>query len=374
MKTWGIRIFVFGATLIAAVNTCRSSDAGDSQDLLSRLLDQYRLVQTVHVKTTTLTDYKTVPPGIFHVEGTQEYWADGSKFRILQLLPSSVFPGMSHDVRWDGEHYQWFNVTDSTLIVSAKSQQRTPYLGEPIILLPVEFLNPGGDDLGVKLSLDDLHSDEIRSHLREARITHSDPVELTIPGDRVGGFDIKYLLDYGGSPSYLPTTIHRISSGGVELDTDEIRYRPVHSGSADVYLPEWVQMTDRSTDNRVDSITTCTVTLIEVGVTIPPETFTIDYQTAKRVIDIDHPTQTISGRPNVAGGLGAAGTASLDTKTDSNVDVVASDTTVAPSQPMDSDKGPWTRNSLCTMLLGLGLLAAGAIFMYRTQRTTKGHP
>jgi hypothetical protein len=343
----------FGAAIM--LTTLRAAaEPTDANNALLRLLDQYRLVRTLHVKTTTATDYKTIPPGIFHVDGTQEYWADGLKFRILQLMDSSMFPGMSHDVRWDGRQYQWFNVNDGTLIVSKKSKQGTPFIGEPIPLLPLEFLNPGGNDLGVKLSLMELCGDNVRSHCAEAHFAQSDLPKAIIPGGTVGDLDTIYRLEFGGSPSYLPTTIRRISSDGVELDTDEIKYRAVQCSAGVVYLPCWVRMTDRTTDNRVDSVTISTVTLMEADTAIPPETFTNDYQTVKRIIDIDRaPQHQAADSPTKGDSTASEDEAALDSNA------------TLPATPAVYHEGPWTLEGVCTMLIGIGLLATGLKFLYR---------
>src|ERR1700690_190636 len=158
----------------------------DPGDRFLRLVDQYRLFRSLHCKGAISQDFKTIPPGIFHVDGTQEYWANGDKYRILQLKNTSMFPGTSHDVRWDGERFQWFNVADSTLILSTQAKQNTPYLAEPIPLLPLVFLNPGNNDLGVKLSLADLCSRETLGRLPKAHFVGSTDSEVEFPGGSIG--------------------------------------------------------------------------------------------------------------------------------------------------------------------------------------------
>jgi hypothetical protein len=352
-------------TIFNTATLCSAAEPTNALDQLSHLLDQYRLPRTLHVKVTTATDYKTIPPGMFHIDGTQEYWVDGQKFRILQLMNSAMFPGMSHDVRWDGDHYQWFNVNDSTLIVSVRPNRKISFIGEPMALLPLEFLNPGGDNLGVRLSLDDLRSDEVRGDLASAHFTRSDGSELEIPGGSIGDMATTYHLEFAGSLPYLPTTIRRMSPDGVELDTDEIKYQPVECTDGVVYLPYWTCLTDRTTDGRVISVATWTVTLMEADRPIPPETFTIDYQTAKRVIDIDHPIRHASGGLSQPVEFAAP---IVQTSISSNTNSAAL-TAAAPE--LVADQGESALGTIAKVLAGLAAMVTCVIMGYRIRRTAR---
>ena len=358
-------LMITGTTIFMAMlfPVSRASAQGN----LLRLLDQYRLPKTLHIKVTTSTDYQTIPPGIFHIDGTQEYWVDGPKFRLVQLMDSSMFPGMSHDLRWDGDHYQWFNVNDSTLVVSDQPKQKAPFIGEPMALLPLEFLNPGGDDLGVKLSLDDLRTVQVHRSLESAPFARSINSDLTIPGGTIGDMDTTYRLEFSGSPSYLPTTLRRMSPIGIELDTDEIHYEPVECAGGVIYLPCWARLTDRTINGQVDSVATWTVTAMEADVPIPAETFTIDFQTAKRVIDINNPTRRISSVKVQAAGLMAPGHPN-SIKADSETGLVAA--AGAPSELKSSgDLGQLTIGTLTRLLVGFGAIV-GAFVVHRMKRNT----
>jgi hypothetical protein len=290
---------------------------------------------------------------------------DGQKFRILQLMNSAMFPGMSHDLRWDGDHYQWCNVNDSTLIVSVRPSQKSSFIGEPMALLPLEFLNPGGDDLGVKLSLDDLRSDEVRGDLASAHFTRSDGAELEIPGGSIGDMATTYCLEFAGSLPYLPTTIRRMSPDGVELETDEIKYQPVECTDGVIYLPYWACLTDRTNDGRVISVATWSVTLMNADRPIPSETFTIDYQTAKRVIDIDHPVRHV---PAGLAQIVRVTSPVVQTSTDSDTNSVVL-TTAAPASV--SDLGTFTLGMIATLAAGLAAMATCVMVAYRMKRTAR---
>jgi hypothetical protein len=284
------------STLIWGFATCArgATDQIEAGNLLRTLLAQYRLPQTLHCKVVAVTEYKTIPPGIFRVPGSQEYWAEGSKYRILQLQDSSVFSGMSHDVRWDGYRFQWLNVADSTLFFSKRPQQITTYIGEPIALLPLEFLNPTGEQTGEKLSLGELVSRDFSEQVSAAHFLNMDRHQIELPGGDWGTLDYNYRIAFNGPQPFLPTTIKRITSDGIELTTDEISYRPVNCKAGVIYLPSTAKLTTRTTDNRTGFVETCTVSLIETDAPISPETFTLDFQTAKTVIDHDRPFERVS--------------------------------------------------------------------------------
>jgi len=178
-------------------------------------------------------------------------------------------------------------VGDGTLLLSRHASQKTPYIGEPMPLLPLEYLNPPGNDLGVRLSLQELRGEKTRRRITSARYLTPDHTVAEFPGGLMGDTRYTYRIEFKGSPSFLPTTIRRVSSTGVELDTDEFRYRPVQCTAGTLYLPEWARLTDRTTDNRVALVSTWTAVLIQADVPIPTETFTIDFQMAKHVLNID---------------------------------------------------------------------------------------
>ena len=261
--------------------------SGSTDEPLAQLLAQYQLPRTLHCKIATTTTYETIPPGLYTVAGWQEYWVDGPNYRVVQTMDSSVSPDMSHDVRWDGERFQWLNLADSTLIVSAKPRQKVPFIGEPIPLLPLEFLNPGGAELGVRLSLDELRGVETRSRLAEAHFETPDQTVAEFPGGAIGDTDTIYRMQFGGSTPYLPTLIKRLSSDGVAIDTDELEYEPVECTNGVIYLPSSGRISIRTMDNRPYMVMTFKAAVMEADIAIPPETFTVDFQRAKHVIDID---------------------------------------------------------------------------------------
>jgi len=316
------------------------------QIYLQKLLDQYRLPKSLYCKAITVTDYKTIPPGLFHVEGTQEFWVAGSKYRILQLRNSMMYPGMSHDVRWDGEQFQWLDVGDGTLLFSSRSNQKTPYIAEPLPLLPLAFLNPAGDRLGQKLSLHELLGARIRRELANANVVGSGGSLCDFPGGRMGDVGFKYRIAFEGSPAYLPTIISRVSSAGIELERDEIRYQPVQCAAGIFYLPKRARLTDRTTDGRIDVISTWTATSIEADISIAPETFTMDFQMAKHVLNID-----AIGLPKVS-------------RTSPVAASVPSTMVVPNIRIVGDDNTAWPIGILALLLSGLAMLLIGAAVLY----------
>jgi hypothetical protein len=282
-----------------------------------------------------------------------------------------MLPDMSHDVRWDGQRFQWFNLADSTLVVSRKVEQKTPYIAEPIPLLPVAFLNPAGDDLGVKLSLTEVRSDQTLGRLPTAHFVVGNGGEVEFPGGAIGKTEFTYRIDFGTSPSYLPTKISRISSDGVELTTTELSYQPVQCASGTVYLPRWARMTNRTTDNRVFMVTTCTVTSIDADTIVAPETFTLNFQTAKTVLDMDRPRHLAIGGTNPNDGARFADQAASQTAPkDAALSVETA--LLTPAAKTDGDNDQWPVVNMALLLIGLIALSAGSATIFRKRRLSGG--
>jgi hypothetical protein len=213
------RLLMSGASvaILLAVSVCSASELTDPNALLAGLLKQYQLPRTFHCEASIAHDFKMIPPGIVHVDGTQEYWADGGRYRILQVLDTPVFPGMSQDVRWDGNQFQWFSISDGTLIISRRAKQKTPYIAEPIPLLPVSFLNPSGDDLGIKLSLAELRTASAQGRLPKAHFVGPDHSEIELPGGTIGPTEFVFRIQFGGEPNYLPRKFKEYHPPGFRL-------------------------------------------------------------------------------------------------------------------------------------------------------------
>jgi hypothetical protein len=326
---------------------------------LQLLLDQYRLPDTLHIKVSTTTEYKIVPPGLFTIEGTQEYWAKGAKSRLSQKMNSALLPGMSHDVRWDGDHYQWFNTDDSTLIVSRNPRRKTSFVGEPLALLPLVFLNPGGDQLGIKRTLDDLRGDDIRTMLELAHQPKSTGPEWTFPGGQFGDIDTTFHIELGESPAFLPKTIRRISTSGVALSTIELRYQAVDCIKGTIFLPFWATVTDRTSDNIVACVSTWKASVIEADVPIPPEQFTIDYQIASRVIDFDDPNRHAPvGSRKLTHGEGPADQVLLESRSETGAS-----SAVPLASSLSGDSESWRLARLAAVVAGLAAIIFGCLLV-----------
>ena len=362
-----IRIVVVVNLVFAAA--CGAATSNDAEGRLAQLLKQYQLPRTLHCKVNSTTEYKIIPPGIFRVDGTQEFWVDGPKYRIAQVMNSSLLAGMSHDVRWDGEQYQWFNLADATLIISKKPKQKMPYIGEPIPLLPLGFLNPGGDDLGVRLSLDELRGDEIRGRLADTHFVGPDDRVAEFPGGTIEDTKTTYQIEFGASPNYLPTTIRRLSPDGVAIDTDEIEYQPTECTNGVIYLPSWARITNRTTDNRIYMVATFKVTMIEADIDIPPETFTIDFQTAKNVINTDRFShRVLSGQPKAAA---PSDTATKLAGTDASHSASSEPAqAVSPMNSTINTDTQWPPATIGLLAGSLLALVAGSVMVFRTKPAT----
>jgi hypothetical protein len=351
-------------TIAAFVALSAASARADAPGDLIKFWEQYRLPRTLHCKTTTVIDFKSIPPGIVHVAGGDEYWMDGAKYRISVKADASVFNGMSHDVRWDGERFQDFNPAGSLLIVSKKFKQKTPYLSMPLPLVPFMFLNPTGPDDGVKITFDELRGEPTRARLARARPVGPGDSELSFPGGTYLNLDCTYLIELNAAPPHGPAKITLRTSTGVDVAVMELTYKPVTCAAGVVYLADQVTTTSRTTDNRLMLSATATATVLEADTPIPAETFTIDYQTARRVIDVDIPP----AQRHAA----ATQPARSQTVTPQDAAPSASDAAapvISPGILPGSDEGQWTPARLLLSLAGIGA-AAAALFLLLYRRFT----
>ena len=99
-------------------------------------------------------------------------------------------------------------------LFSAQLRQKTPYIAEAFLLLPLEFLDPAGEHLGERLSLAEILSDQTIPHLASAHLINPGKSVADFPSGKMGNVDFFYRVEFAGSPPYLPSTIRRISSTG----------------------------------------------------------------------------------------------------------------------------------------------------------------
>jgi hypothetical protein len=175
------------------------------------------------------------------------------------------------------------------LLISARGKQKTPYLDQPVPLMPFIFLNSSGEDEGVKITYEALRSDAMRDRLASARALNAAGTEIAFPGGVKNGVDCTYFITLGPAPSFSPSRIILRTSDGNELFTMDIAYQPIQCAAGVVQLPWQAQITSRGSGGKLMVVATFTVIEMEADAPIPGETFTIDYQTARRVVNVDRP-------------------------------------------------------------------------------------
>jgi hypothetical protein len=89
-------------------------------------------------------------------------------------------------------------------------------------------------------------------------------------------------------PTFLPTTISRVLSSGVTIAEDHIDYQAIQCPKGQViYLPKSITEICHSDKNEPGPSYSSAITLIELDKPIPREMFTMDYQRARTILDID---------------------------------------------------------------------------------------
>jgi len=281
-------ILAMGIILFAS----RPGVADIVHDNLLKMADQYRLPRTVHATMDTFLEPKKTSFMGPTRRGTYECWVDGEKYRLAQLTvpPNSNF---DNELRWDGERIQELGVDSSTLLISKNARRNTPSMSLLPLLRPFQFLfTDGGINRAVMLTWADASSEQTRARFAAARKIPSKKagvLEAVYPGGKdYRGIDYVYHIEFGGTPAFMPSKIREVSSAGVDLLTAEITYRPIQCAAGQAYLPHSIHLTVRDPDNSELYVQTVTVTSIEVDKPIPPETFTVDFQTVRSVIDLDY--------------------------------------------------------------------------------------
>jgi hypothetical protein len=276
-------------------------------DNLQKLWSQYHRLGSIHFKarmTLKSDDGHHSSQGT----GSVEFWANGPNYRILQLVDDPLaLPGMKHDVRWDGVHFQHFDLNGSTLFISKNPDQIAPYLGDNPLLFPFVFIYPA-----VRGSLwrwADVCAAPTLDRIKSLQLNTLADGQTGVRGTDEFGAPCTYVFEFGASPANLPTRIRAISAGGsVRLD-EQITYGPIQSAGGTVYVAMSSKGVVYDPDTKKPVATGMyETTLLEAGAPIPAETFTVDYQKARNVVDLDLHVSTPAGTGAGAGAGGAGAT------------------------------------------------------------------
>jgi hypothetical protein len=236
------------------------------------------------------------------------------------------------------------------------------FVGEPPPLLPFTFLSGGADDNYLRVSLDSLLSDTTLKRLAAIHVVGGDPTEAESPGGKLFGFDSTYRIRFGGKPSYLPTSISRVLSNGVTVGETDIAYQPVECGNSEIYLPQSVTMTSHDEKNEEGPSENLTVTSLELDKSIPREIFTMDYQRARTIIDMDAlETQAQRAKGDNSGDAnGSVKTLDHGSKSVTEVDI-PSQSVVNPASPVFSASSP--ANAIGGIWIGIACVSGVLVIM-----------
>jgi hypothetical protein len=259
-----------------------------ANDNLVQMWHQFLVPKTLHATFKNVIDGCSDSWDKKNIE-TYEYWMDGQKYRCLEKSENGN--GLSQDIRWNGNLFQWFTIDSGTLCYSKHPAGATPYYSIVPILRPFQFLFPLGRlHIGEKLTWFEACNEKTRKRLSEARLISASPgrIEAVFPGGKdVYGIDYTYHIEFAGVPEFLPTKITAVSSAGVSTATTEIAYKPIECPAGIALLPSWIRVTCRDPNNDLLFIDTSTLVSMEADKPIPPEIFTIDFHKVKSTYDLD---------------------------------------------------------------------------------------
>jgi hypothetical protein len=286
--------FIFAAiTLLLSGGTypIPAARADMSTNGIYLLWQQYCIPQTIHCKAT-FSAKLTIGQTTQNSAGTYEYWRDGEKFRVLQLVDPSIAPNMRHDIRWDGQTLQWFDYSGSTLFTSESPRHPVPVSGIPL-LQPFTFVQHYGADAGALVTWNEIASDATLKLISAGKPISAN--EWEIAGKDQFGNDCIYQLKSEGRADNLPTSLNAVTAGSGATSHDEFTYQSVPCGGTTIWVPKTIKTIFTDTKQQFVATSSCDITLVEAGAPIPPEEFTMDFQRARMVVDLDRPAATASG-------------------------------------------------------------------------------
>jgi hypothetical protein len=217
--------------------------------------------------------------------------------------------------------------------------------------------------------LADLHKQDRLGLLDDAQFVGEEHTQILLPGGAIGATEFTIRIDFADSTSFLPVKIRRISTEGVELSTTELAYEPVQCGGGVVYLPRWARLTNRTADNRVFMIGTCTVTSMGADQDIEHNTFTMDFTKASNVVPMDDPqppaVKSVNSDSPLSADLNSAPALPAVTP------VAITTTVLAPAPKAERNDDQWSGLNLILLVGGLTALVFGLALIFRAKLTPR---
>jgi hypothetical protein len=278
----GVRLITAGLCLLVSIPA-----RGDMlNDKLAKMWQQYNAVHSLHFKAVFSIEYDQVHSKMAG-SGSYEFWADGKNYLARQLVDNPLaLPGMRHDIRWNGTEFQHFDMNGSSLFISKNPRQIAPYIATNPLLFPFVYTFPA--EPGRLVLWSDICSAATLEQIRKLAV-------VDVPGGGSGfkGLDdfkspCFYTFEFGPTPDFMPTRIRAISPGGNLLLDEETSYAQVHCDNGLIYLPQSSKQTAYNPGTKAPLATAdFEIKVIEADIPIPAETFTMDFQKARNVVDLD---------------------------------------------------------------------------------------
>ena len=288
---------------------------GDAADEIRGIAASYGRVGSLYFKASrACTVTFEPPPGTaaapIRTASTYELWYRRPFYRVLFSTPDT--PGMTQDVRYDGQKFQWHDVTNNSLAVSDDRDYRTPILSKDPSLAPLNFLvSTAPDTVGLNLNWAALVNDEsVRGRLGRVRTTGPETAELT--GEFFMRTPCRYVVTVRGSPPRI-ARVECFSAdrpagepGGLlsRYEFDGYVDRPHKNGV--LPLPTRVRGVEHMPNGWQYLDEEFELTQVVPDAAIDPGVFTFDHVMARSVVDLDRNQELIKSSRDVTSDVAAA--------------------------------------------------------------------
>lgn len=267
---------------------------------LSDLLQQYPAVDSIHLQATVdvrVFSDEASQSGIAGegrvIEGTYEFRAAGERYRVDSYLDESRFPGMNATIAYDGNRFQMLFKGDSLLILGgADNDALMQSLPNPLVEL-VQFLVPLTDESASRrVRFKDARTAAAEDTLVAAAawdvvVDDRATLERTImPGGTYEGLTYVHHIFVVPGERNRPIRIDRVEEG-----TDQVissasfsHYSRIQANGTAYDWPTRVRLIAYQ-DGQREAEMSFVLHTIQIGVDIPVDVFTIDFNEADTVWD-----------------------------------------------------------------------------------------
>lgn len=282
--------FMFLTILVPGI--CSASELKRRLELLRQ---NYHELPTIHFRTTSALSIAKLNAGEQDsTVVTYEYWGDGEKYRIDYSgeTPDGKEIKRKCSIAYDGKRFQNFDRVKSLFHYRREDIKYTPEIGPNPMLYPLIFLSPAWKTPGSHLRFKDLNDDEIWDDAyRNAKPINNEVSQsgmaFELPcGSREGSECICQVF-FGSDPDYIPVKIVQCSKDHKDSISFEISdIQMIKSNGKKIFLPKSTRF-QVTVDGKAAAREEATFEILEVGVDLPPEIFSINFARADKVYDDD---------------------------------------------------------------------------------------